>query len=307
MSKTELHRIAETLDQFPFAKKLAVEVCSHCNLECIMCHQPTMLRPKGVMPFELWQKCADEVAEIAPDTECWFSFCGEPLLVPELLLEMVSYGKGKGLKSLNLNTNGMLLTPNLAEPILDSGLDLVVFGIDGLSASTYEKIRVGGERSTLFSNIEHLLAERSKRESAPEIQVQFIEMDENRHEANDFEAYWLERGATVKLRKQLSWGGRLESPLGVPAHDRIPCPWVINLMHVFWDGRVPRCSGDTEGNYCVGNAWDEQLLTLWQKIFPFRQTHLDRDFDKLPMQCQQCKDWMTGVADRVRPDGHMSA
>ena len=95
------------------------------------------------MPFELWKKCADQIAAISPTTQCWFSFCGEPLLAPERLIQMIAYGKSVGLRSLNINTNGMLLTPDLAKPIIDAGVDLVVFGIDGFSKQTYEKIRVG--------------------------------------------------------------------------------------------------------------------------------------------------------------------
>ena len=72
-----------------------------------------MRRPKGVMPFELWRKCADEIAAKAPHTECWFSFCGEPLLEPELLARCLRYGRSVGLTSLNINTNGMLLRPEL--------------------------------------------------------------------------------------------------------------------------------------------------------------------------------------------------
>ena len=302
---SELDLIAATLEQFPFPKKLTVEVTSHCNLECVMCHQPTMHRTQGVMPLELWKKCADEIAETAADTDCWFSGSGEPLLVPELLLEMVAYGESLGLESLNLNTNGMLLVPDLAGPILDSGLDLVVFGVDGLTESTYESIRVGGKRSVLYANIEFLLAERARCQRGPDIQVQFIEMNKNRHEADEFEAYWLDKGATVKRRRQLTWGGQLESPLEASSWARIPCPWVINLMHVFWDGRVPRCSGETEGLECVGNAWDESLSVLWGRLFPFRQTHLDLAFSDLPTDCQRCKDWMTGAADRVRPPSHI--
>ena len=131
MIKTELDRIAATLQEMSFPTRFAVEVCADCNLACAMCHHPNMQRPKGKMPFELWKKCADQIAEVSPNTQCWFSFCGEPLLEPDLLIQMITYGKSVGLQSLNINTNGMLLTPDLAEPIMDSGVDLVVLGIDG--------------------------------------------------------------------------------------------------------------------------------------------------------------------------------
>ncbi len=266
-----------------------------------MCHQPRMSRPKGVMPFELWQKCADEIARVSPETECWFSGSGEPLLESQLLCHMISYGESVGLQALNLNTNGMLLTPEVADLVLNSGVDVVVVGVDGFTRSTYEAIRVGGKRDELYTNIEYFLAARKARGYGPEIQVQFIEMDENEHELEDFTKYWLSKGAVVKVRRKLSWGGRIETPATVPDEERIPCPWAITLMHVLWDGRVARCAGDTEGEDCAGNAWQESLSELWSRLGSYRQLQLDRRFEDAPERCRRCKDWMTGASERTRP------
>jgi pyruvate-formate lyase-activating enzyme len=302
MLDPELSKIASTLREIPFPTRFAVEVCADCNLACSMCHHPDMRRPKGTMPFELWKKCADEIAAISPKTQCWFSFCGEPLLEPELLFRMLSYGKSVGLKSLNVNSNGMLLVPELADPLMDTGVDLIVIGIDGYTADTYERIRIHGKRDELYSNVESLLAARGQRREGPEIQVQFIVMGDNEHELDDFRSYWLERGATVKVRNKLSWGGIFETPLDIPNEERIPCPWALSMMHVFWDGRVPRCPGDTEGEEGVGNVWHESLPVLWKKLGPYREKHLQHRFDELPDRCQTCKDWMTGAAVRVHPE-----
>ena len=299
MIDPELTRVAKTLRELSFPTRFAVEVCAECNLACSMCHHPNMQRPKGVMPFPLWEKCADEIAELSPDTQCWFSFCGEPLLEPELLIRMIKYGKSIGLTSLNINTNGMLLKPELADPILDSGVDLVVFGVDGFSRETYDKIRVNGNRDELYANAEHFLARRDARGDGTEVQVQFIVMDENEHEIDDFNAHWLDLGATLKIRNKLSWGGRFDTSMKIPNKSRIPCPWAITMMHVLWDGRVPRCPGDTEGDEGVGNVWQESLAVLWEKLGAYRRLHLERRFNELPDRCQQCEDWMTGAAQRV--------
>jgi pyruvate-formate lyase-activating enzyme len=307
MMDPELDKIASTLRELPFPTRFAVEVCAECNLSCAMCHHPAMRRPKGVMPFELWKKCADQIAEISPETQCWFSFCGEPLLEPELLVRMIRYGKEIGLRSLNINTNGMLLTPDLAGPIMDSGVDLVVFGIDGFSRDTYEKIRVKGNRDTLYANVEQFLSVRRARAKGPEVELQYIVMDENDHELDEFKAYWLERGAALKIRNQLSWGGRFDTPLETPDELRIPCPWALTMMHVFWDGRVPRCPGDTEGHEGVGNAWHAPLSALWEELGGYRQKHLEGRFDDLPTRCHTCKDWMTGAAQKIVPGRDLPA
>lgn len=307
MPSVDLDRIATTLRDVPFPKKFAVELCADCNLRCSMCHHPQMRRPKGVMPFALWKSCADQVAAISPQTECWFSFCGEPLLEPELLVRMIRYGKLVGLQSVNVNTNGLLLTRDVADLLLDSGVDLIVIGIDGFTKATYEAVRVGSDRDTVYASVEYLLAANAARATGPEIQVQFIEMPSNAHEFRDFAAHWLPRGATVKLRNQLSWGGQFATSLAVPKEKRIPCPWAVTMMHVFWDGRVPRCPGDTEGEEGVGNAWHEPLADLWAQLGGYRDKHLQRRFDELPARCHTCTDWMTGAAERIRPDSHRLA
>ncbi len=301
MLDPQLVRIARTLGPSTFPKKLALELCADCNFACTMCHHPAMCRPKGVMPFVLWTKCADEVASIDPDTQVWFSFCGEPLLQPDLLLECFRYGHSIGLRSLNLNTNGQLLTPAVSEELLDSGVGVIVIGLDGFSKPVYESIRVGGDRDAVYGNVGELLRLRDARNSPVEVHVQFIEMDENEHELREFAAYWHERGATVKVRNKLSWGGRIDTPMNISPEDRIPCPWAVTMMHVFWDGRVPRCPGDTEGEEGVGNAWHASLSMLWAQLGTYRELHLSRRFDELPARYHTCRDWMTGAAERVRP------
>jgi pyruvate-formate lyase-activating enzyme len=298
----ELERIAATLGKFAFPKKFAIELCAECNLACSMCHHPFMKRPKGVLPFELWKKCADEIAAVSPKTECWFSFCGEPFLEPELLVKCLQYGRSVGLQSLNINTNGMLVTRDLHDAVLDSGAHLIVFGIDGFKKATLEKYRVNADRDVVYDNAERLLARRDERGSKMAIQVQFIVMDDNEDEVEPFKAHWLPRNAVVKVRRQLSWGGTFDPGLDISQDHRIPCPWAITMMHVFWDGRVPRCPGDTEGDDFSGNAWHDSLSNLWGQLGKYRDIHLARDWDALPERCHTCTDWMTGSAERIRPE-----
>lgn len=301
MTADDLERIAATLGKFAFPRKFAVELCAECNLACVMCHHPKMKRPKGTMPFALWQKCADEIAALSPRTECWFSFCGEPLLEPQLLIKCMEYGRSVGLRSLNINSNGMLLTPDLDDAILESGAHLIVFGVDGFSKASFEKYRAKADRDVVYGNVERLLARRDERGSKMAIQVQLIVMEDNENELDLYSAHWLARNAVVKVRRQLSWGGQLEAGLQMPQSERIPCPWAVTMMHVFWDGRVPRCPGDTEGTEGFGNAWHDSLANLWAQLGPYRDLHLERNFDALPARCHSCTDWMTGSAERVRP------
>ena len=300
MGEVNLNKVEKTLKEIPFPSRFAIEVNADCNLNCSMCHHDQMVRPKGRMPYPLWQKCADEVAKEAPKTQVWFSFCGEPLLEPDLLIKMLDYGNKVGLQSLNINTNGVLLTEEVANNLLNAGVARIVIGLDGFSKKAYEAARCGGDRDLVYANVEYLLKRRNEMKVPPEVNVQFIEMECNKGEIKVFTEYWLKRGATVKARNMLSWGGRFDTPQGKLDRDRIPCPWAMTMMHVFWDGRVPRCPGDTEGDEGVGNVWDESVKTLWQKLGKYRNMHLAHDYDALPERCHDCDDWKVGVADRIR-------
>jgi hypothetical protein len=143
---------------------------------------------------------------------------------------------------------------------------------------------------------------RQARRTGPAVMVQFIEMEANAHERDGFIGYWAARGAIVKTRRQLSWGGRISTPLAVPPEQRTACPWAVNLMHVCWDGTVPRCCGDTDATEPVGNVWQEPLSTLWNRMAEFRRAHLAGTFTALPVRCATCKDWMVGMADKIPPD-----
>ncbi len=301
LAKPDLNRVAQTLRNPTFPSRFAVELCADCNLRCSMCHHPSMRRPKGVMPLQLWKKCADEIAAVEPRTQVWFSFCGEPLLEAKRLVEYVAYGRKVGLLDMCVNTNGMLLTQDIAAALLDVGLAQIVIGLDGFTSETYARVRVGGERDVAYANVERLLELRRQRASGPEIMVQFIVMEENKHELDAFQAYWMARGATVKARHMLSWGGKFGTPMREHRDERIACPWAVTMMHVFWDGRVPRCPGDTEGEEGSGNAWHESLTTLWANLGGYRENHLQGRFDDLPERCKTCTDWMVGVAERRRP------
>ncbi len=253
------------------------------------------------MPLALFKRMADQIVVNAPNTEIWISFCGEPLLEPERLLEVLNYSREVGLTNVNLNTNGMLLTPEWADKIIETGLKLVVFGIDGFSKDVFEKARALADRDTVYANAEHFLKRRDEMgKGGPEVQVQFIFMEGNEHEFEPLRDHWLKHGAVVKARRQLSWGGRMDTMLNIPMDKRIPCPWAMTMMHVFWDGRVPRCPGDTEGDEGFGNAWEDSVIDLWAQLDDYRAKHLAREFDKLPKSCQTCTDWMTGAADRIR-------
>ena len=110
-------------------------------------------------------------------------FCnwGEPFLNPELS-KLIKYAKGYNVDT-KVDSNLNILDEKCAEDIILSGLDKIIVSIDGASAETYSKYRVGGDFNTAINNLKLLI--RKKKELArtnPYICWQFLVFRHNEHE-----------------------------------------------------------------------------------------------------------------------------
>ena len=76
---------------------------------------------------------------------------GEPLLHKEID-KMVVICKQKNIKT-EIHTNGMLLTKDKGKKLLDAGVDMVSFSIDGLDKEYYERYRVGAKLDRTVNNV----------------------------------------------------------------------------------------------------------------------------------------------------------
>ncbi|PIY22562.1 MAG: hypothetical protein COZ11_12195, partial [Deltaproteobacteria bacterium CG_4_10_14_3_um_filter_51_14] len=123
---------------------------------------------------------------------------------------MISYAKSVGLKYVFLNSNGVLLDKETSKKVINAGLNAIYIGIDSFSRETYDKVRVGGDYDKVVQNVLDLIEIRKKEKAAININVQFVEMEENIKERDEFIKYWLSQGIGVKIRKKLSWAGLLE-------------------------------------------------------------------------------------------------
>lgn len=286
-----------------FPPQVVIETTAACNLRCAHCGHHVMSRPRGHMPMALYRRIVDEIAETAPGTEVWPTFYGEAFVLDYRLFYMLQYAKRRGLTNLVLNTNGTRFGGEVAEWVIESGLDLVMFSLDGFTAPVFESIRVGARRDEVFANIERLLIlKATRRAETPRVEVQFSMMDANEHEVDAFRAYWLARGADVKIREKLTWGGTVAAANLDPQMDRIACPWALRTCAIHWNGDVVACAVDYEGRFAAGNVERQTIREIWNGPHRALQNlHLRHDFAGLPPPCRDCLDWqVAGGADHYR-------
>ena len=286
-----------------FPPQVIIETTAACNLTCAHCGHDAMTRPVGHMSMALYRQIIDEIAEHAPHTEVWPTFYGEAFLLGYRLFYMLQYAKRRGLTNVVLNTNGTRFTGEVAEWVIESGLDLVMFSLDGFSPAVFESIRVGADRNEVFANVERLLAIKARRGAAtPRVEVQYSMMDTNEHEVDQFREYWLARGADVKIREKLSWGGKVDATNLDPHMHRIACPWALRTCAIHWNGDVVACAVDYDGRFIAGNLGGSSIREIWNGGHRvLQQQHLDHDFAALPQPCHDCLDWqVAGGAQHYR-------
>src|SRR5439155_10129982 len=102
------------------------------------------------MPFELFARVADEVAQ-HPHAWLRLHARGEPLLHPRFV-DMVRYAKRAGVRVVQAFTDAITLDEAKARAILDAGLDVLECSIHG-HTETYEQLMRNGRYEQVRDNV----------------------------------------------------------------------------------------------------------------------------------------------------------
>jgi radical SAM protein with 4Fe4S-binding SPASM domain len=290
-------------DAGDFPKVVLIDTISYCNLKCSMCVHKEMKRRKGIISWSLFARIIDEIAEVDKRVRVWMVFFGEALLLKRrkpTIFDMIAYAKSRGLTDVVLNSNANLLDESAAKGLIHSGLDAIYIGIDAFKPETYAKIRVGGNYEKAVQNTLHLIKlKRLMNSDKPDVFVQFVEMDLNQTEKEDFIKFWNEEGALVKIRPKVSWAGLINAPnLVLDCEERWPCYWAMRTMSITDTGKVVTCAVDLDAKFIAGDINHQSLKEVWNgKLKELRQYHLFKQFHALPENCKECKDWQAARAN----------
>ena len=250
----------------------------------------------GDMAWPLFKKIIDEAAEHLPVTLVLF-FRGESLLHPEID-KMIAYAKVWGL-TIQLASNGFILTPELAERLVEAGLDFISFSLDTIDKETYAQTRRNSDLRIAMENVLHFveICEQRKRsgKKSPEIQVSSVEVDDYRKGQPEFIAFWRQYVDRVRIYIEHSSDGNLGSIASELLPDkeaRRACGKVFSDIVIYWDGEVALCNHDWAQVCHIGNVQEKSIEEIWrsaeyQKI---RKMHQDNSFD-IRLACNKCDHW----------------
>jgi radical SAM protein with 4Fe4S-binding SPASM domain len=241
-----------------FPTHIDIESASSCQMKCPMCYT-TYLEPekKGIMKFDLYQKIIDQ-AVAGKSYSVKISWRGEPLL-NNRILDMVKYAKGSGIKEVAMLSNGELLTPKLAEQLVDAGLDWISFSADGMG-EVYEKIRAPAKFHETVDKVAHMRNYRDKKKlKKPLIRVQSI-LSAIKDDPDAFIRAW--DGVADRVNGIADEARDLE--LAEMNHDSAylcPTPWArITIAH---DGKIHQCKVDYDRKMVMGDVNEQSIYEIW--------------------------------------------
>jgi radical SAM protein with 4Fe4S-binding SPASM domain len=285
-----------------------------CNLRCPMCpmYNGTVQLPKGTLKYENLTKLLDEIGDYIFQIQFWNQ--GEPFLNKNFI-KMIRYAKRMGIMTIT-STNGHFITSDdFAEEVVRSGLDQIIFSMDGTNQETYEKYRVNGDYNLVIANLERLSQAKIRLNSrTPLIELQFIVFKHNQDEIDTLKALakknrvdrisfktamvysadqaedFLPEDQKKELYESDSDGRHLKRKNGVPN-------WCNRLWlnpAITWDGRFSPCCFDLDAKHAFANIFEDKrsFKSIWKSeaYNKFRQTVLT-DRRRIDI-CKNCTEGM---------------
>jgi len=283
-------------------KRLQIETIYNCNARCVMCATSfPAAREKGLMTMELFKSIVDRMAPYSQQIEKVDLFgLGEPLLDPHIF-ERLAYTRLKGFRNLAISTNADLLDRRKSEDLLKSGVETVIFSIDGVKKETHENIRKGVNFERVVENCERTIKLRDGTGVGARFVLRFIRQESNRDQWEAFKQFWLSRlspdkGDILIAYDMNSMGGEVcakEDLVGSVLDEeieRMPCNQVFDRLIVLRDGTVPFCCEDTpRAANAMGSALETEPIDIFNSE-PFskaREIHSRGEKNSIPL-CREC-------------------
>jgi radical SAM protein with 4Fe4S-binding SPASM domain len=290
---------------------LQLEPTSHCNLRCPVCPVTTGLsRPAGSMDYGLYQRIIDELCGHVLVMMFWD--WGEPLLHPRAS-EMIRYARDSGIRVVCFTNGHLLASPDHARRLVESGLDVLVVAVDGLTQETYQQYRAGGSLGDVLDGLRNVVvAKEALQSSSPTVNLRFIVMNHNEHEIpklRDFaeplgvDVLSLRRFHSVPMRGLFQVEGAEalvpgQSLYQLPARSggsgqpvRVrhnPCRTLWNNPSIHWDGTVCSCSVDYGEERPLGKMPEKTFREIWTgEAYRRLRREFRSGWRQLPL-CSEC-------------------
>ena len=271
-------------------RRIVIEPVFGCNATCGMCpiDHPTR-RKKGMMPLDKYKQLVDKLAPYKDTVKMFDLFgLGEPLLDPQIM-ERVRYAREAGFRNLSFSTNAHLLSADKQQALLESGIETLIFSIDGFKAATHEAIRPRTKFDRVVGNCLEMIGRRNAGNYKTRFVVRFVHQPSNAAEWEDYRAFWLSRLSLdrrdVIIRYDVhDWSGQVDGitpnrPDGdIDPIAGEPCHHIFEKLVILADGSVALCFEDIlEAQFNFGNVFEEDPIDIFNspRFNKLRTLHRD--------------------------------
>jgi MoaA/NifB/PqqE/SkfB family radical SAM enzyme len=207
--------------------KVYVEVTNSCNFTCRICMRQVWDEPLGWMSEDVFERILDDLTAFDPLPTVFFGGYGEPLAHPRIL-DMIASARQIG-ASVELISNGTLLTETVARSLVEIGMDRLWVSIDGATPASYADVRLGDALPQVISNLTRLQDLRAQYGLyRPKLGIAFVAMRRNIAELPEVVRLGRQLGAdrfsisnvlphSEELRGQVLYSRSLESGAWIPS------------------------------------------------------------------------------------------
>ena len=289
--------------QTPFT--LLIETSRLCNFRCRFCPQCDKAK------FPLFEKnllTLDDIKLIADQMEAfpqkfkkvYMHGTGEALLNPQLP-EMIRFLKKSDVtQSIDLTSNGALLTADLGRQLVQAGLDHLHISIEALSSEKYKEIagtdQVDFDR--LVDQLRNFSEIRDNCRFTIKVAESSLENEEDRKRffnlfgplcdelfVENIYPIWPEFEVEESIQTQCSDNGQY----GQKVEDKTVCPQIFTVLAIKCDGSVSPCSVDWRNRVAIGNIYENSLVDIWNgdELRKLRLAHLTTG-RKMHDPCRHC-------------------
>lgn len=287
------------MKKLDFPNRITVELTNQCNVSCTFCPRQSVDMKIGFMSMELYKKIIDEASDHLPVKLVIF-FRGESLLHPEFI-ECVKYAKDKGIGPIQYATNAFELTNDMADKLLETGIDFISFSLDTLDPEIYRKSRLCGNLDISRDNVIYLSKKcdekRKEGLQVPTLQVSTVEIEEYMPEQGKFIEFWKKYVDIVRVYYEHDDNGKFRNVevqrlLEEEVPERKPCRKLFTDLLVYWDGQLALCNYDWRGGLqglnlnkmTIEEAWNSKLYEQ------LREAHNNGEIAD-DIMCQNCQHW----------------
>lgn len=262
----------------------SIEPANYCNLSCPHCPTGRKLIDKTDKRLTLsdFKQYIDLLLPELMYLNLYFQ--GEPLLNKDLP-EMIRYASDKGVFTC-VSTNGTALTEEVVKNIKESGVGRFIICLDGATADSYSKYRIGGDFNKVINGISL-----SVKYGLP-LEVQCLLLSTTENEIDELKslckslgvkrlvfkkAQFYEDFLVPKNPKFLRYKRDASGNLIPKAELKNKCWRLFSTIVIDVDGNVPACCFDKSAKYSFGNLKNTSLKDVWlgTKANKFRQAVLN--------------------------------